>query len=548
MIVLGVSGGLSHDPAAAIVVDGRLIAAAEEERFIRKKRARFELPIHAIHYCLAAAGIGLRDVDMLAAGWNPELAPDAEQPRDYLQAIVDHDLLRGELPPVTPVDHHLAHAYASWAGSGFIDGAVIVADGRGEAAATSIYIAKDRSLERKAVFGIRDSLGYLYGATTRYLGFGDGAEGKVMGLASYGKPIRDFPITLDPSGYSVDLSVPDAPWDEYGRALQKSWATWLAGAFGPRPVLKHAYDVRAGRIRASHDDVLAYADVAASAQSALESVMTHLAKTALSWTPAKNLILGGGVALNCSSNGKLVNLAGLDRMYIFPAAGDAGTAVGAALWMAEQMGDRVEGEIEHAFFGPSFDDGEIRQTLTELGVSARQVDAAGVAANLILDGKVLGWFQGRAEIGPRALGHRSILANPQLHSMLERVNRIKGRELWRPLAPSALPATAEKMLGTDKGSPFMLRAFPMVDDMRMTLPAVSHVDGTTRAQVVSSLHNEEYARLLGHLGDATGYGVVMNTSFNDETEPIVQTPRDALRTFYSTGLDALVIGNWLVEK
>ncbi|MBR7831770.1 hypothetical protein KDL01_00775 [Actinospica durhamensis] len=551
MLVLGVSGGLSHDPAAALVLDGVLVAAAEEERFIRQKHARFAPPVNAMLYCLAEAGVRIEDVDYIAAGWDPGLAPDSIHMREFLNSIVHHEYFRDcRLPEVVPVDHHVAHAYASWIGSGFADAAVLVADGRGETKSTSIYRARGDSLELTGSFGVRDSLGYFYGSVTRHLGFGRGSEGKAMGLAAYGRPLFDFPIRLDQDGYRIDLEVPEVPWDQYGKELTRAWADWLGREIGSGPGVRMGYSALRGRAGSSlGDEVLKYADVAASAQAALERTMAHLSRLALSRAGSRNLVLGGGVALNCSCNGKLAALPEVDQMYVFPGAGDSGSAVGAAFKVSMDAGSPRPGPVTHAYFGPSFSSEQIGQALSATGVTARRLaDPAETAAELVLAGKTLGWFQGAAEFGPRALGHRSIIADPHDAAALERVNRIKGRELWRPLAPSALPETAARMLGTDKGSRFMLRAFEVREQMRDVVPAVVHVDATTRAQVVDAATNPEYAALLAHVGEATGDAVVLNTSFNDESEPIVQTPRDALRTFHSTGLDALVMGDWVVLK
>ncbi len=549
MIVLGVSGGLSHDPAAAIVVDGKLVASAEEERFLRKKQAEGEMPINAIAYCLSEAKVRLGDVDLIATGWDGELAPESDYIAGYTAQLMGHEFFEGQkLPPLQPVAHHVAHAYAACIGSGFDEAAVLVVDGQGEQASTTLYHLTDGELRELGRMGIEDSLGHMYEAVTRFIGFRFGSEGKTMGLAAYGRPTVQFPLTMTAEGYEVGLPRPTGPYDRRSSDVVHGWMDWLGNELSVTPERELVFDHPRARARIRGPEIMQYADIAASAQSELQATLRHLAELAVRRTGSGNLVIGGGCGLNCSANGQLSRLPCVSDFYAFPASGDGGTAAGAALWAAKSAGESVRGPIGHAYFGPGFSSEEIKLAIDTAGLSARHVPAiAERTAEAIGSGKVVGWFQGRAELGPRALGHRSIVADPTRKEMLERVNRIKGREMWRPLAPSMTAETAAYLL-EGPGSPFMLTAATLSEEQRDRLPAVNHVDGTTRAQIVVPETHPRYVELIHHMEAANGVGVVLNTSFNDDSEPVVLTPRDAIRTFYSTGLDGLAIGDWWLEK
>lgn len=549
MIVLGVSGGLSHDPAAAIVIDGKLVASAEEERFLRKKQAEGEFPINAVAYCLGEAGVRLADVDLIATGWDAGLAPESDYIAGYTAMLLGHEFFEGQtLPPLQPVAHHVAHAYAACVGSGFDEAAVLVVDGQGEQVSTSLYHLRDGELSELGRMKIEDSLGHMYEAVTRFIGFRFGSEGKTMGLAAYGTPTVKFPLTMTADGYEVDLPKPTGPYDRRSSDVVHGWMDWLGNELSLKPERELGYDHRKARARILAPDIMQYADVAASAQAEIEVTLRHLVELAVRRTGSANLVVGGGCGLNCSANGQLAVLPCVEDFYAFPASGDGGTAAGAALWAARSAGDTVRGPIGHAYFGPGYSSEDVKRALDTAGLRADHVpDIAGRAAEAIRAGKVIGWFQGRAELGPRALGHRSIVADPTKKEMLESVNQIKGREMWRPLAPSMTAETAAFLL-EGKGSPFMLTSATIPVAQREKVPAVSHVDGTTRAQIVAPETSPRYVELINNLEAASGIGVVLNTSFNDESEPIVLTPRDAIRTFYSTGLDCLAIGDWWLEK
>lgn len=552
MVVLGISGGLGHEPAASIVVDGNPIAMVEEERFVRVKRARGYLPILSTLYCLQEAGIAIGDVDIIACSWDPSLEPKAAHFQEYIDAFSRHELFHGvRQPEVVPVPHHLAHAAASFYPSGFQKAGIVIVDGQGENVSTSIGIGNDRSIRLTRTFDVSQSLGYFYSAITRFIGLGPNAYGKTMGLAPYGTPVFDISIVkTTPDGYSIDIDGPPttSPGLWYD-SIRSSWHRWLVGTFGEpiRPPI-HLDPVTGQIIRSFLPDEFRM-NLAASTQKTLERVLLHLARVTLHDTGTNNLVLGGGVALNCTANGEIWRSGTVDGLYVFPAAHDAGGSLGAALQLAIESGEPRCSPVRHAYWGPEYDAPTIAQALAVTRIEAEEpVDIAEKVAELLCDGLIVGWFQGRMEVGPRALGHRSILANPTVTENLKRVNSVKGREEWRPLAPSITIEAARELLVSPAPSPFMLQAFYMSKDGRRKLPAVAHVDSSTRPQTVSASDDPLYFRLLKEVEKRTGVAAVLNTSFNNSVEPIVCTPYDALRTCFSMGLDALAIGPFLVTK
>ncbi|GLK99209.1 carbamoyltransferase family protein [Dactylosporangium matsuzakiense] len=550
MIVLGLAGGLRHDASAALVVDGQLVSLAEEERFIRSRHAHEKVPVEATAYCLAAAGITLSDVDVIATSWLADASADVQL--DMVGGLLEHPYFAGAHPPrVEQVAHPIAHAAAAYHTSGFDEATVISTDGVGDRIATMIAHGRGGSIEVKRHWPISESLGMFYLGLTRYLGFNWGQEGKVMGLASYGVPDDDWmPFTLhDDGGYHTGLSPLGEDRPNYGRPLVRAWSARVQQRYGdPRPP-QFRYDPDGARLQPFVDTGDAQRFVAASGQRALERALLHIVEHAVRETGCRDVVLGGGVGLNCTANGVIAQSPFVDRLVVFPASGDGGTSAGAALAVAAAAGERSGRALTSAGLGPEFTDEQIRAALDARGVPYTVVDdIADTVAELITDGQVVGWFQGRAEFGPRALGQRSILASPLQRSMHHRVNAIKYREQWRPLAPSMSAAAAEKYLLNPGPSRFMLSACQVREEMRDEIPAVVHVDGSCRPQVLDDDAPGPYRRLLERLATRGHPEVVMNTSFNLANEPIVHSPHDALRSFYGSGLDALAIGSMLVHK
>lgn len=558
MISLGINYTQMHDSSACIVRDGELLFAVAEERLSRLKHdGRF--PARAIRACLEFAGISVEGCDEIGFGWPAPWSSYlcdlrcyalGKLPLTYLNFLNStraflsmrhqrggqNPFLRqfGSLPTrVRFVDHHLAHAISAYACSGFDQAAVLVADGRGAWEATSIWHGKNGRLEHVQTITWPNSLGMFYAQFTQYLGFEPWSdEWKVMGLAPYGESgvsLKDF-MTIEGESYSVNI-----------RRLMSRNSSPTSGI-----------EKQLGPKRQSGCDITdKHKNIAFAVQDACEQAMMTLARLAVAKTNCRNLCLAGGVALNSKANGKILASGLINQIFILPAAGDDGVCLGAALASYLDNGGKLRlRKMRNAYLGPEYSAGEIEKVLCTYKLRYTQSrDVASCAAELLAAGKILGWFQGRMEFGPRALGSRSILADPRDPEMTTRVNNaVKFRESWRPFAPSLLAESAGEYLESATDSPFMVLTSQVRPERRSEIPAVTHVDGSARPQTVEKDVNPIYWRLIREFGNRTGVPVVMNTSFNLRGEPIVCTPTDAIRTFFSSGMDALVIGDFIVEK
>jgi len=539
MKVLGVNA-VFHDPAAALVVDGVTVAAAEEERFSRRKHGKpsvafstWELPEQAMRWCLQEGGIDPRELDAVAYSYDPSLAPEPGMPAgDEWEALRTLYVrraplfLRTALPGldrsrVRYVPHHVAHAASTHIASPHESSAILVADGRGER--TSMLLARGSGgrIEPIASQALPHSLGLLYEDLTAHLGFHRSSdEYKVMALASYGEPrfleeLRRLVVVDGRGGFSVgpvDLAA-------------------MAPALAP-----------------GGDFQDAHADLASSVQHRLEEVLLALAHFLHEQTGERALTMAGGVALNCVANRRLLAEGPFDAVWVQPAAGDAGTALGAAMAVAARLGDEVR-PMERADLGRGFSDRQIEDALRLAALSHdRPDDLAEEVAAVLADGGVVAWFQGRAEFGPRALGHRSLLADPRDAANLERLNDIKGREQFRPVAPMVLLDRAAEIFAGAIPSPYMLFTHGVREEWRDRIPAVVHVDGTARVQTVDPEQEPLVARVIEAFERRTGVPVVVNTSLNTAGRPMVDHPRDALECFGSAPVDALAIGPCLVRR
>jgi carbamoyltransferase len=545
----------SHDTAACLLDDGRIVGFAEEERFNRERHTK-RFPDQAIAFCLGEAGIGVNEVDVVAFAHRPGLdlargMADALRRRApkrlAVQAYVDGNLLRKEAAfrarwryrgRIEHVGHHDAHAASAFFPSPFERAAVLTLDRGGDFLSTTLQLGAGQRLTRLVEVRNPDSLGEVYSALTWYLGFAPNAdEGKTMGLAPYGRDklvpeLADL-VRRTPDGlFRVNLA-----WFAYHRE-----GGWLSRRFldryGPPRVPESA-------ITEFHQD-LAFA-----VQELLEETALHVARTLRQRTGCTDLCLAGGVALNSVVNTRLLREAGFQRIFIQPAASDAGNALGAALWVWHQRLGRPRGEtMSHAYFGAAWTDQEQAAALTGQGLRIRQVsDPAEEAARLLADGNLIGWFQGRAEVGPRALGARSILADPRRAETKDIVNaRVKRREAFRPFAPSVLDERGHEFFERYEPNPFMLLVQPVRADRRAQIPAVTHVDGTARLQSVTARDNPLYHRLISRFAARTGIPVVLNTSFNLRGEPIVHRPAEAVADFLASDMDALFFGSLLATK
>ncbi len=552
--VLGVNC-FSHDTSACLLVDGAVLAVGEQERFDRKTHTK-QFPDAAIEFCLGQAGLSAGDLDSVAFAHDPRTdfargAADAvarvAPKRLAAQTYTDVRLLTRERwfrrrwdysGPIVHVGHHDAHAASAFFSSPFDQAAVLTLDRGGDFLSTTMQVGQGRQLRPLKQVRHPHSLGEIYSAFTWLLGFHPNSdEGKVMGLSSYGRDtyradFRDLLRLLDDGRFRVNLG-----WFGYQR--EREWFSRRgAQRFGPRRTPE-------SEITSHHED-LAFA-----VQGLIEDAGLHIARSVQQATGLRQVCLAGGVALNSVMNARILAESGFDEIFIQPAASDAGNAIGAALYVWHQkLGKPRAWRMAHPFWGPSYTDDEMASALQARGIPFRTVaDPEAEAARRLADGKIVGWFQGRAEIGPRALGARSILADPRRAEMKDVVNaRVKRREAFRPFAPSVLDERGTQYFDDYSTNPFMLLVLPVRREKRDVIPAVTHVDGTGRLQSVTREFNPSYHRLISEFERLTGVPVVLNTSFNLRGEPIVNTPAEAVVDYLSTGIDALLLGRHLVEK
>jgi carbamoyltransferase len=538
--VLGVNA-VFHDPAAALLVDGEIVAAAEEERFSRRKHGKspvpfstWELPEQAMAFCLAEAGLQPADLDAVAYSYDPALARSAggDLTADEWEGLRTLYAARAPLflcaslagldaAKVRWVAHHVAHAASATFASGFDPCDVLVLDARGERASHLAGAFRGGELEVLAAQRLPHSLGLLYEELTAHLGFRRSSdEYKVMAMASYGEPsflddLRRLARADGRGGFAVDRVD-----------LARYAAPLPAGAQFTR----------------------AHADLAASVQRRLEEVMLDLVRWLHERTGHRDLVMAGGVALNCVANSVLWRDGPYERIWVQPASGDSGTALGAAMYVAHELGDRVM-PMATAALGRGWDERALEQRLRTAAVAyERPDDVAAAAAEALARNEVVAWFQGRSEYGPRALGHRSLLADSRDAANLERLNAVKGREQFRPVAPMVIANRAAELFDGPLPSPFMLFTHAVRPGWAERIPAAVHVDGTARIQTVDRGDEPLVARMLERFEALTGVPVVINTSLNTAGRPMVDDPRDALECFGSAPVDVLAIGPFVVRR
>jgi carbamoyltransferase len=539
MKILGICGGIrigNWDSAAALVVDGKVVAAAEEERFTRVKHAPGNLPTRAINYCLEAGGLDIHDIDAV-------VFPGRTYKNMVARLTEYFKFAHGHAPKIVLCDHHEAHAASCFYTSGLKESLVVTFDFSGDNSSTTIWQGRGNRMELLRRWEFPQSFGFFYALITQHLGFDFGEdEYKVMGLASYGKATMDLSWLLSQDG------------DDYKLAPEILRTTTVQGEppFSPQERLYAAgLESRLGPPRAKNRKVEpVHENLAASAQRQLEITVEGLIRTWARKHGARNLCLAGGVAMNCVMNQKLAENGDFDTVFVSPVSGDCGLAMGAALiYHAANSSVAIE-KLPSAALGPEYDADEIRKSLDEVGARYREVaDPVSAAADAIAAGRIIGWYQGRMEYGARALGHRSILADPRIAEMKDRVNAVvKFREGFRPFAPSVVYENASNYFEKLYESPFMTATFTVVPSMHKTIPAVTHVDGTARVQTVAKATEPEYHALISAVGKRTGVPVVLNTSFNIKGQPIVENPNQAISTFFGSGLQTLVAGPFVVEK
>lgn len=582
----------AHDAAAAIMADGQLLGLVEEERFLRRKHVG-DFPVNAIRWCCQYAGIQPKDLDHIVYYWDPRLARmkrllhvlkyfprslslvksrwGKETPMLRLRhTLTEHFGIDWSRTHFHWAEHHVCHAASCFLTSPFERAAILSIDAAGEWDCTWLGLGEGLDMKPLRKMSFPNSIGLVYGAVTEFLGFHFASgEGKVMGLAPYGNPLNPLPgsangrfrtyrdvfcdiIRLtDDGGYQVDLS--------YFHYHIKGRPHWFSPkfyqVFGPPrpfngPLTQH------------------YTDIAAALQQRTEEVGLHLARWLKQATGADALCMAGGVALNAVMNGRILTSGLFKDVSIHPAANDAGTSLGACFWLWNTVLRNPRTYVfEHAYFGPEYSDDQYQAAIaSRLGPQARpgtsvpvkpglsvrisrRPDAPELAARMLTQGKIISWFQGRMEMGPRALGNRSTLTDPRPANMKDILNaRVKFRESFRPFAPSVLEEKVGQWFACDYPSPYMILVYDVLPEKRHLVPAITHVDGTGRVQTVSRKHNPRYYRLIEEFERLTGVPMILNTSFNKRGEPIVNTPEQAIDCFLQTGMDALFLGDYVLEK
>lgn len=564
------------DPSAALLVGGRIVAFAEEERFVRRKHAPGVFPLEAARYCLEAGGLAAAGLDAVAVGWDAAKFPDrmrafyagmrrdhgplaphaiawqeknvGRYTRERLEARLREQLLPGvpvgSGPAVRFVGHHLAHAASAFLPSGFDAAAVVTADGHGEDDCTHLWVGEGGRLRHLAAWHLPFSLGWVYTKFTQHFGFhAHDGEGKLMGLAAYGKAVPELMAKVArvyrPTGGDDVYTVEPAFFLGEQAGGGPYTQAWL-DLFGPPRSLESTEPFSQERM-----------DLAFAVQDALERIGLALAERALAITGMKRLCVAGGTFMNCKLNGVLAARVGYGNLFAQPASGDNGISLGAALAVhAEMDGGPGEAPLARFDLGPAYGPERIEAALRAKGLAFRRsTEVEAETARFLAASKVVGWFQGRMEGGARALGHRSILANPTDPAMSGIVNRkVKFREPWRPFCPSVVEEEGEAYFDYRGRLPFMIVACRARDGIKAKMPSVVHVDGTVRVQTVSRAVDPRYHRLLLECKALTGYPVLLNTSFNVKGEPIVCTPEDAVACFLATAIDVLVLDDYIVTK
>lgn len=542
MNILGVTHPISWNNAACLIIDGQLVAMVEEERLNRIKHSPRMFAKLAVEYCLNYANLSLKDIDYIAIGFDSaaKVAKNNLEKENFLSNLnqAANWLIEGKkyekllqfrnFPKerIIFVNHHLAHASSAFFSSGFKDANIISLDGSGGSESGILGFGQNNKINIQHRFSNRESWGLMYELITEKLGFRrHSGEGKVMGLAAYGIP--------DPQG------LPFVKWDKDIPYID--------------PKERKVF-IEQIKTREKDEPIEDYhKNLAATLQDTLEKAVTKMVDYLHTTNGFSNLCLAGGSALNCSMNGKLAMLPSVDNIFVQPASHDSGTALGAALHVNMEKNKNTSTFImNHAYWGPEFSDEEIEQALETFKdqlTYKKSPDICKETASYLAKGKIIGWFQGRSEIGPRALGNRSILANPSISEMKDLVNnKVKHREPWRPFAPSILEEEAEKYFLESKKSPFMILAFNTLPETRHEIISAIHVDGTARPQTVSKITNPKYWNLISEFNNLTGIPAVLNTSFNVDSQPIVNSPEEAIDTFLNCGLEILSIGNFIAWK
>lgn len=545
MKILGINGWTvrGHDGGAALLENGNLKFAIEEERLIGIRHAYDRIPYESIKLICEKEGISIEDIDVVAIGWDyPKLWKMFGT--EFISKCEMSKILFGTekyAEKIMYVEHHISHACSAFYPSRFEKALVLVIDGQGEYIATSVFLGDRKKNKLEKLYETPISLGYFYAAVTEHIGFFSGQEGKTMGLASYGEPIyinhlRKLINADDNGAIKCFFSVTKKGKDEEEETIE----IW-------RRLLDNILPSRKGKIEEVTSDIIPYANLASSAQKLLEEILTKIVTYNCKKYNVCNIAIAGGVGLNCATSGILSELSCVDKIFTQPAANDGGISLGAAIAAAIVNNEKVNFEMI-PYQGNEFTDDEILQFLRTGDYNYHKAEnLPREVAQLISKGKIVAIFQGRLEFGPRALGNRSILADPRKNEMLLRLNTLKGREVWRPLAPAVLFEEQTKFFSTSQFSPYMTINCRVLKEVQNNLEAVTHVDGTARIQSVSKTYNPQFYSIIEEFYKITGIPVVINTSFNIKGEPIVDTPKKAFSSALAMNLDYLAIGNYIIK-
>jgi len=562
-VILGLNGWAErgHDASACLLVNGKIIAFAEEERFTRKRYSYDSLPINAIAYCLKEGKVSVDEIYKVVYGWNMPKVYEIRRGKfpfsnkHILEQLFPRDLYGyKKLPPLEFIDHHLSHAASSYRLSGFNEASILVLDGQGEDSSGTLAYGKDGKIKVIRKIPISFSLGYMMEAACEHLGLRTSDAGKLMGLAGHGKEANVFDnIILDENGYSIkgfmeDTNLMGDSLDEQKRVISQ-WKKYFLKRYPLKITKESQFDNLKGSVisRISYNQECK--DFAYSVQKTLEEVVIHLVRILIKETGYRDLVIAGGIGLNCSTNGRLISEKIVDNLFVQPATNDAGVSLGAVLEVGYRDFGYKFNPLDNIYLGPKYTDEQIQKTLNYFKIPYKKVKGIHkIAAKALSEGKIVGWFQRRMEGGPRALGNRSILADPGIREMHNIVNEIKSRENWRPLAPSILEEHINEYFEEAVSSPFMLQSHCVKARKTKEIPAVVHKDLTARYQSVSSYSNKDYYLLIKEFYKLTGIPVVMNTSLNIGGEPLVCTPEQAIKTFYLSAIDCLALGNYWITK
>jgi carbamoyltransferase len=599
MKILGLNA-FGQNPSACLLIDGNLIGFSHEERFNRLKSSHGLFPSHTINWLLSSNKLTISDIDFIAFNWDCNKYPwktlfgllqtriqlsfknykhkAGNSTSDFyslIENLLDYspgniekkikDELRhfghkGNIPKIEFVDHHLCHAYQAYFHSPFDETLVLVVDGHGEENCISGYVAKNGNFKKILNYKIPYSLGWYYGAMTAYLGFFPNRdEGKFMGLAAYGEDRKheniwisklDEIIKVDDNGFILNPYFFKFGSNDYNSRYTNNLVEYITGINkGLQPIgINETILVRGER--KNRYLLNEYIDLAYGVQVKLEDALSSIVGKMIKETGIKNLCYSGGVAMNCKANRAIFDRCSLENIFIHPASSDDGSALGAAFYLASESNELKRQPLVHAQFGASFSNDEVEKILKNCNIKySKPDDVCSVAAKLLYEGNFLGWFNGAAEMGARALGGRSIIANPFNDLVKDNINtKVKYRENWRPYCPSILDEYKQDYIKDAIDSPFMILAATATEALKSSSPAVVHVDDTVRPQTVTKSILPKWAHLISEFKSYSGHPVILNTSFNVRGEPIVNSPYDAIRTFHTTGLNMLILGDFVITK